>query len=133
VSVFVDTSALYALLNRADEAHSVARRAFAGLLADEEPLLTHNYVVVETVALTQRRLGLRAVTVLRDAILGVVGQTWVDRDLHREALAATLAAGRRDVSFVDRVSFEVMRHRALRRAFAFDEHFAEQGFELVAP
>jgi len=37
------------------------------------------------------------------------------------------------VSFVDRVSFEVMRRRALRRAFAFDEHFAEHGFELVAP
>ncbi len=29
MSVFVDTSALYALLNRADEAHGVARRAFA--------------------------------------------------------------------------------------------------------
>jgi len=39
----------------------------------------HNYVVVETVALTQRRLGLQAVTVLRDAILAVVQETWIDR------------------------------------------------------
>lgn len=88
-------------------------------------------MVLETVALTQRRLGLEAVTVLRDSLLAVVQQAWVDRDLHGQALAATLAAGRRDVSFVDRVSFELMRRRGLQRAFAFDEHFAEQGFELV--
>lgn len=28
-------------------------------------------------------------------------------------------------------SFEIMRRLRLRRAFAFDRHFAEQGFELV--
>ena len=132
MSVFVDTSALYALLNRDDEAHAAARRSFERLLADDEPLVTHNYVVLETVALTERRLGIEAVTVLRDALLAVVRQTWIDRDLHGHALAATLAAGRRDVSFVDWVSFELMRRRAVRRAFAFDQHFAEQGFELVA-
>ncbi|MEJ7797233.1 MAG: PIN domain-containing protein [Solirubrobacteraceae bacterium] len=132
MSVFVDTSALYALLDRADNVHPVARRAFERLLADEEPLLTHNYVVLETVALAQRRLGLGAVGVLRDALLAVMQLTWVDRELHGQALAATLASDRRNVSFVDRLSFELMRRRALRRAFAFDEHFAEQGFELVA-
>lgn len=131
MSVFVDTSALYALLNRADQAHRAASRTFGRLLADDETLLTHNYVVVESVALTQRRLGLAAVATLRDAILAVVSQTWVDPDLHGQALAATLAAGRRDVSLVDQVSFELMRRRGLRRAFAFDEHFAQHGFELV--
>jgi len=131
VSVFVDTSALYALLNRTDEAHVVARRAFEGLLTDEERLLTHNYVVLETVALAQRRLGLEAVSVLRDALMAVVQQIWIDRDVHGQALAATLSAARRDVSFVDRVSFELMRRRGVRRVFAFDEHFREHGFELV--
>jgi uncharacterized protein len=132
VSVFVDTSALYALLNRSDEAHDVARDTFEALLSGDDRLLTHNYVVLEAVALAQRRLGLPAVAVLHDALLAVVQQAWVDRDLHAQALAATLAAGRPDVSLVDRVSFELMRRRALRRAFAFDEHFVEHGFELVA-
>lgn len=132
MTVFVDTSALYALLNRADRAHDAARRAFERLLDDEEPMLTHNYVVLETVALTQRRLGLEAVGMLRDALLAVMQQTWVDRELHGQALAAALTAGRRDVSFVDQLSFELMRRQALERAFAFDEHFAEQGFALVA-
>jgi predicted nucleic acid-binding protein len=84
-------------------------------------------VVLETVALAQRRLGLHAVSALNDALLGVIQQAWVDRELHGQAVAAE----RRDVSFVDRISVELMRRRSLRRAFAFDEHFAEQGFELV--
>jgi predicted nucleic acid-binding protein len=68
---------------------------------------------------------------LRDGLLAVVAQAWVDRELHGQALAATLAAGRRDISLVDRISFELMGRRAVGRAFAFDEHFAEQGFELL--
>lgn len=108
-----------------------ARSTFESLLGGGAPLITHSYVVVESVAIAQRRLGLEAVAALRDGLLSIVRQVWVDRALHDEALAATLAAGRRDVSLVDRVSFELMRRRGLRRAFAFDEHFAEQGFELV--
>lgn len=58
--------------------------------------------------------------------------TWVDADLHRVALEATLA-GTRGVSLVDHTSFVLMRWRNLRRAFAFDDHFAQEGFELEAP
>jgi predicted nucleic acid-binding protein len=32
---------------------------------------------------------------------------------------------------VDCVSFEVMRRLGIRRAFTLDEHFREQGFEVV--
>lgn len=101
------------------------------MLEGDEPLVTHNYVVVEAVALVQRRLGLEAVALLQDALLPVISKAWVERDLHDEALAATIAAARPEVSLVDRVSFALMRRRGLRRAFAFDAHFEEEGFELV--
>lgn len=101
------------------------------LLSDDERLVTHSYVLVETTALAQRRLGLGAVRALRDALFPLLGVVWVDRDLHAGALTATLAARRRDVSLVDHVSFEIMRRRALTRAFAFDAHFAGEGFETV--
>lgn len=132
MTVFVDTSAFFGLLNEHDASHAAAQDALERLSDDEERLVTHNYVVVECIALTQRRLGLAAVGALRDGLLPLVRQLWVDRELHDQALAATLAAGRRDVSLVDRVSFEVMRRHGLRRAFAFDGDFADQGFELVA-
>lgn len=100
-------------------------------MEQDASLVTHNYVVVETVALAQHRLGLAAVSALRDDLLPVIKLAWVDRPLHDEALAALLAAERRDISFVDRVSFELMRRRGLQHAFAFDEHFAARGFELM--
>ena len=35
------------------------------------------------------------------------------------------------LSGVDAVSFEVMRRAGVRAAFAFDDHFARFGFELL--
>ncbi len=37
------------------------------------------------------------------------------------------------VSFTDCVSFSLMRRHGLNRAFTFDRHFADAGFELVPP
>lgn len=102
------------------------------LLDTDEWLFTHDYVVVETVALLQARIGLGPVRRLRDEVLPALTVTWVDADLHRTALDATLA-GTRNVSLVDHTSFELMRRRHIRRAFAFDEHFAREGFELEEP
>lgn len=88
-------------------------------------------MLVETTALAQRRLGLEAVRALRDDLVPVLRVAWVDEDLHATALTALVAAGRRSVSLVDHVSFELMRRRGVRRALALDRHFAEQGFELL--
>lgn len=131
MSVFVDTSAFYALLDRDDANHARARATWLELRQRREPLLTHNYVLVETVALVQRRLGLEAVRALRDALLPLVTVVWVDEALHERALAATIASGRRGVSLVDRVSFEVARLHVCRAAFAFDEDFAAMGIATL--
>ena len=57
--------------------------------------------------------------------------TWVDEGLHRAAMTALLTARRRDFSLVDCVSFETMRRAGAARAFAFERHFRQQGFDLV--
>jgi predicted nucleic acid-binding protein len=130
VSVFVDTSALYALLDRDDDNHVGAAEAFSSLL-DRESALTHGYVVVESTALVQRRLGMEAVRALVDDLLPALELVFVDESLHRAAVAALLAADVRDVTFVDRVSFELMRNRGVTEALAFDDDFARQGFTLL--
>ncbi len=131
MSVFVDTSGLYALLDQDDRFHGEARTAWSDLLGRGDPLVTSNYVLVETFALVQRRLGMDAVRACADRLLPVVGTEWVGDEDHRTALAALLAAGRRDLSLVDCASFRVMRRERIREAFTFDTHFAEQGFETV--
>jgi predicted nucleic acid-binding protein len=128
--IFVDTSALYAVLDAADDFHPAARDSWPRVL-DARPCVTHGYVLVETAAIVQRRLGVEAVAKLRSEIAPALMCVWVDERLHDSGMTALVAAGRRDVSLVDRVSFEVMRARGVARAFAFDRHFAEEGFELV--
>jgi predicted nucleic acid-binding protein len=56
---------------------------------------------------------------------------WVDAELHARGTAALLAAGRRRLSLVDCVSFEVMRSAGIDTAFAIDRHFVEQGFARI--
>jgi predicted nucleic acid-binding protein len=130
VTVFVDTSALYSVLDRDDVNHTAAAQTYEELL-DDDSLLTHAYVVVETAALVQRRLGMDAVRALVDDTLPAFEVALVDEPLHRAATGAMLAAGRRDVSLVDWTSFELMRSRGVMRAFAFDSDFADQGFAVL--
>ncbi len=126
LATFVDTSALIALLDRDDAHHERAARALAALR--DRSLVTHSYVVVESVALTQSRLGAAALRRLCHDLLGVIELAWVGQELHRAALASLLASGSRSISFVDWVSFAFMRERGIVEAFAFDQHFARQGF-----
>jgi uncharacterized protein len=128
-AVFVDTSAIYALLDRSDANHTAAADALPGLR--DRQALTHNYVVVESVALTQARLGIDAVRRLLDDLLPIFELRFVSPELHASAVAALLAAGVRDVSLVDRVSFELMRRTGITEAFAFDRHFEQEGFALL--
>ena len=94
-------------------------------------LHTTSYVLVETMALRQRRTGREGLRTFVADMLPVVQVIWVDEGIHRSAQHALLVASRRDLSLVDCVSFEVMRQRGIRKAFAFDTHFAEQGFDVT--
>ena len=62
MSVFVDTSALLALLDADDPEHERAKTAWDELAAEGVSLVSTNYVVVETVSVAQHRLGIDAGT-----------------------------------------------------------------------
>ena len=132
MTVFVDTSALFAVLDADDGAHSRADGIWRRLLTLEEVLLTSNYVLVETFALVQRRLGMKAVETLSTGVTPVLNVHWVDEAEHSRAVTAILAARRRKLSLVDCVSFDIMRRLGVERCFAFDSHFEEQGFDCLS-
>ncbi len=129
--VFIDTSAFYALLDRDDENHRKAKNAWADLLKNDDALVTNNYVLVETFALIQHRLGVDAVRGFQNDILPLVNIEFVVPELHRSGVSALLAASRRNLSLVDCVGFEMMRALEVKMAFAFDPHFKEQGFNTL--
>ena len=129
--IFIDTSAFYALLDQSDENHSKGKKAWLGMLGGGDVAVTNNYVLVETFALLQSRLGLNAVRAFQEDMLPMVHVEFVSPELHRAGTAALLAAGRRGLSLVDCVSFETMRYLGIKNAFTFDSHFKDQGFDVT--
>lgn len=128
--IFLDTSAIYALADRADSNHRRAVGLLQTALASGERFVTHSYVLVESMALLQHRLGLRAALTFADDVQGFEIE-WVTRAIHQEAIQWLRVASRRQVSLVDAASFVVMRSRRLDIAFAFDPHFGTEGFRLL--
>jgi len=128
--IFLDTSAIYAMADREDPLHERAKERFQALLDAGEGILTHNYVLVEAMALVQSRLGVSAALKLaRDC--RAFNVEWVDETTHAEAVRRLARLGKRRVSFVDLVSFLVMRRRGVRMALAFDPDFESEGFQLL--
>jgi len=131
MTVFVDTSAFLAVLDAGDANHGQATQIWQDLVNREETLVCSNYVLIETFALVQNRLGMPAVSVLQNDILPVINVEWIDEPLHRAGVSALLTADRRRLSLVDCTSFETMRLLGIQQAFTLDQHFSEQGFECL--
>lgn len=127
--ILVDTSAVFALIDRSDANHTAARATLDALKRRRvEPLLT-NFIVAESHALALSRL---------DAVIArrwLLGNVWpVERvTLEDEAKARTIV-GRyvdRTFSYTDATSFAVMERLGLKTAFAFDPHFQQYGFQVI--
>lgn len=126
--VYVDTSAFFAVLDRKDANHSKAKTRWENLLLTDSPLTSSNYVLLESFALVQRRLGINALRAFVEDVLPIVNVEWIDEATHFAGVTALLAATKRDLSLVDCTSFVVMRRHGIKDAFAYDTHFANEGF-----
>ena len=130
MNIFIDTSAFLAVLDRSDRNHTYANPFWLQIISREEVLLCHNYILVETSAVLLRRIGMKAVRVFEQDIIPVLHIIWVTKEVHSAAVSAHLMADRRSLSLVDCVSFEVMRRTGVLKAFAFDRHFRDYGYEI---
>lgn len=131
MSLFVDTSAIYAGLDADDREHGRAVKIWKSLIQSGELISTTNYVLVEVTALIQNRIGIEAVQKFQEDFLPLFEIIWIDDSLHRSGMAALLTARRKNLSLVDCVSFEVMRRLDIKSVFTFDYHFKEQGFACL--
>ena len=129
--VFVDTSAILALVNPDDRHHRKAVRIFERLRGNEAGLVSTSFVLLETYAIVGSRVGLDAVGALRADFAPLLDVVWVDRDLFERSLDRLLGKEAPRVSLVDTASFLVMRRERIDDAFVFDRHFAEAGFSAL--
>ena len=129
--IFVDTSALFALVNAVDGDNLSSQSIWKELLQDRHELWTNNYIIVECISLLQRRLGLELVRLLESEILRVLEVEWLDKEHHALAVAEVLQTNRRNLSLVDCSAFETMRRLEIETAFTFDDHFRAEGFKTI--
>lgn len=128
---FVDTSALIALIDADEDRHAATLAVWRHGLSSGSAFLSTNYVILETAAVVQRRFGLTTLQRFVTDMLPAITVHWVSDGDHDAGLAVLLAERRRRLSWVDCVSFVVMRRLGVITAFALDEHFEQQGFTVV--
>ncbi len=92
-------------MDSSDKNHEEAARIWRLCLDEEACIRTSNYVIIETTALLQSRLGMNAAALWNRDVLGVVEILWVDQPTHSIARDLWLGMGRTSVSLVDCVGF----------------------------
>lgn len=131
--VFVDTSGLYALIDKQDANHVLARDTVTKRLHTGRRLIVTDYVVDEAVTLARSRGGTHVALRVLDLIEQSKGIRieWIGP----ERFAATKMFLRKHsdhaYSFTDCSSFVLMRELALKQALTSDGNFREAGFEAL--
>lgn len=130
---FVDTSALYACFSKHDRSHRAAARTLAELREERAALVTSGLVLLEAYVLVHSRTGRAGLLRFRDVIARSRWLTTLAVTMAQETEAWRMLESHADKewSFVDASSFVLMRSAGITRAFAFDEHFAQAGFEVL--
>jgi predicted nucleic acid-binding protein len=136
MSLFVDSSAWYAAVDKSDANHARA----TAVLSAEEDLVTSDHVLIETWQLLRHRLGRTQAEQYWEALRS--GAAEIESVLAADLEIAWGISERfreHDFSIVDRTSFAVMLRLGIRRAASFDDDFAvfrfgpgrRQAFEIV--
>ena len=129
--IFLDTSAIVAMVDNRDEFHERALETAEKLSGGGHQLWTHNYLIVEASAVLQRKLGIGNSLTLLTRSEDLAEIHWVTPDEHERAVYRLGQRNRRNLSLVDCVSFVLMEKRGCVDAFAYDADFETEGFKLV--
>lgn len=128
--VFIDTSAIYALINKKDPGHKKMEdflKKFKG------SLFVTNYVFDESVTLIRARLGHEKAVFVGNILLKSpqIEKIWVTPDDEKKAWELFVSRSDKSYSFTDCTSFVVMRRIKIKKCLALDGHFRQEGFEEI--
>jgi predicted nucleic acid-binding protein len=130
--IFIDAGPLVARFVRHDNQHERAARCWAEVKKQNLACFTSNFVLDEAFTLLGRRASYSFAAERARSLFASRGLTILRPDSRDETEAVEIFAKFADqkVSFTDCVSFVLMRRSRLQRAFTFDRHFADAGFEV---
>jgi predicted nucleic acid-binding protein len=131
-TLIVDTSALYALVDRNDPNHTAAA-SFLRSLTAQDTLLLSNHVFDEAMTLTKARLGVHVALQLGMRLRNsrIIQSVIFDEGMEM-ALWRTFSQYKDKAwSYTDCASLVLAQARGIQEAFAFDHHFGQMGLVKV--
>lgn len=130
--IFIDTSAFYAAFDPSDDNYQSAVGFFREIKAHGGyRLCTTNLVLYETVTLIRSRIGISESIRFGESLFHSkeIKIIFVDHAMEEAAFEIFTTYTDKSYSFIDCASFAVMKALGIRKAFAFDRHFEQAGFE----
>ena len=130
--LFVDTSAWLALNDRNDQYHNKAVLKSTEIKRQKIELITSEYIIDESITLIRYRVSHKAAVIFGDSLINSNIVRIIDVTGEDRIKAWEMFKGYEDkeLSFTDCISFVIMKNLKLYKAFTFDEHFKQMGFEI---
>lgn len=132
-TIFVDTSAWLALINKTDLLHAKAKTIRDHLIESHSNLLLTDYILVE-IANTFSRIPYRKTAIELISFIRFSENTQVigiDDNFFQKALELYSERLDKEWSLTDCASFVVMKAMGLTEAFTSDHHFEQAGFTIL--
>src|SRR4030067_878712 len=133
LSVFVDTSAWIALINKSDVFHLKAKTIRDVLIKDKRQFFVTDYVVVE-IANSLSRIPWRSAAIQLINSIYVsenINVVEIDKKIYVEAWKLYSDRADKEWSLTDCMSFVVMNRNGISEAFTNDRHFEQAGFNTL--
>lgn len=126
----MDSGAWIAIAASRDDHHRPAVELYRRLLTESRLLVTTNLVIAESYVLIRRAGGYQPAAQFLKSLRSTprLLKLYSTAEVEESAEHILTHYADQDFSFVDAVSFAVMRERQIDAAFAFDRHFLTAGF-----
>jgi uncharacterized protein len=133
--VFVDTSALYAMVDSRDATHATVVGIVPKLIRAGSRLVVTDYVVAETVNLANARRSSFVAQRVLDLLERSAGIRieWIGSERFEATKTFFRKHADHSYSFTDCSSFVLMRELKLTEALTTDRHFKAAGMQVLLP
>lgn len=132
-TIFVDTSAFKALIDKNDEFHNKAVKILSQIQKNNQALTTNNFILDETYTLIRVKSGLK----IAQTFYQWINQSSAALTIHRVNIIDETHAWKyftknwSHLSFTDCVCFAQMKRLKIKHTFTFDKHFSRAGFQII--
>lgn len=131
--IFIDTGALFATKCSSDKNHQSAINYYNSICENGKfDLVTTNLILFETVTLVKAKISnnfsIEFGNYLRNS--SIIRVIRISEEFENKSWDIFNRYNDKNFSFVDCTSFAVMKDYGINKAFTFDKHFAQFGFDI---